>query len=151
MPSLVFSTTCRCTASETRAPSAAPIPVSAVTPDHGSARWSPYSAPIPSQAATSARNASVSRWPDGVRSYASQPYIRWLTWPTFSVSVIRDSRSRTRSATGASGSRNKGSDIGRLLKGVGRSAQFEDAHAERGEGHVPHRAPAGQLTQLPVR
>ena len=41
MPSRLFSTTCRWTASETRAPSAAPMPVAAVTPDQGSARWNP--------------------------------------------------------------------------------------------------------------
>ena len=46
-----------------------------------------------------------------VRPYACQPSSRWLSCPTFSRSVMRASRSRTRSRTGAAGSRYSGSFI----------------------------------------
>lgn len=68
MPRRVCSTMCRCTESATPAASAAVTPSANVTPDHGSARCNPYRAPMPSYAATSERNASVSRWPEPVRS-----------------------------------------------------------------------------------
>lgn len=76
-------------------------PFAKFTPDQGSARNRPYKAPKPSPSATSSSKARVGSSRPARRSSACHPSIFWFICPAFSRSVMRESKSATRSAMAA--------------------------------------------------